>query len=222
MEGVVPKRLVVLAALALIATTHVEAQDQKQQQSPESQQQPQSLAEIARQTRKAKEAKEKASGAPKIVVNDDTLLSSSGGGLAFEQPFDGNGSTSDSLANAEKQFERAELILDRLDPMDKTTLARFSLLNQNVDFPGRGNWEDRLYMAKQYYVSHGRDLVREARALVANAQTLTASGTNENDPRAQELFHRALQIMHDASRTDADFEAVVLQGQDVAKQSASH
>lgn len=106
--------------------------------------------------------------------------------------------------------------------MDKTTLARSALLNQNVAFPGRGDWEDRLYAAKQYYVSHCRDLVREAREFVANAQALKASGASENDPRVQDLFHRALQIMHDASLTDADFEAVVLQGQDMAKQAASH
>lgn len=89
-----PKKLVVLAALALIATTHVEAQDQQQQQAPQSQPQPQSLAEIARQTRKAKEEKEKASGAPKIVVSDETLVSSSGARLAFEQPGDAKGPAS--------------------------------------------------------------------------------------------------------------------------------
>lgn len=217
-----PRKLVVLAALALIATTHVEAQDQPQQQDPQSQPQPQSLAEIARQTRKAKEEKEKASKAPKIVVSDDTFASSGGGRPAFEQPIDGKAPSSDAFANAEKQFERADQILARLDPMDKTTLARAALLNQNVAFPGRDDWENRLYAAKQYYVSHCRDLLREAREFIANAQALKASGASENDPRIQDLFHRALQIMHDASLTDADFEAVVLQGQDMAKQSASH
>jgi len=210
----------VLAALLLTATGYVEAQDQ--QQAQQSQQQPQSLGEVARQIRKAKEEKEKASGGPKIVVNDDTLVSSSHGGLAFGQPVDAKASASDAVANAEKQFDRAEQILDRLDPMDKTTLARSALLNQEIDFPGRSNWEDRLYSAKQYYVSHCRDLLRQARGLVANAQALKASGTSENDPRVQELLHSALQIMHDGSRTDADFQAVVLQGQDMAKQAASH
>lgn len=217
------KKITLIAALiALMSSTHAEAQDQPQQQASQSQQQPQSLAEIARQTRKAKEEKEKASGAPKIVVNDDTLVSSRGGGLAFGRPADSTGPASDALANAEKQFERAQQILDRLDPMDKTTLARYALLGQDVDFPGRSNWEDKLYAAKQYYVSHCRDLVREAREFVANAQSLKGSGASENDPRVQELFHRALQIMHDGSRTDADFQAVVLQGQDKAKQAASH
>ena len=215
-----PRKLVVLAAFVLLATTQVEAQDQ-QQASP-SQPQPPSLAEVARQTRKAKEEKEKASGAPKIVVSDDSLVSSSSNRLAFEQPPDAKASGSDALANAEKQFERAEQILDRLEPLDKTTLARAALLNQPVDFPGRANWEDRLYAAKQYYVSHCRDLVRQAREFIANAQALKASGASENDPRVQDLFHRALQIMRDASLTDADFEAVVLQGQDMAKQAASH
>jgi len=221
-EGIVSKRLVVLAALALIAATHVEAQDQQDQQASQSQQPTQSLADVARQTRKAKEEKEKASGPPKMVVNDDTLVSSSRGSMAFGEPVDSKGPSSDRFANAEKQFQLAEQILDRLDPMDKTTLVHYALMSQDVDFPGRNNWEDKLYAAKQYYVSHCRGLLREARELVANAQALKASGAGENDPRVQDLFHRALQIMHDGSSTDADFQAVVLQGQDMAKQASSH
>lgn len=208
------KRLIAFAVLGLTAATCAQAQDQPQQ--------PQSLGEIARQARKSKEEREKASGAPKVVVTDDTLGSSRGGALAFGQTVDGKAPFSEALANAEKQFDRADKILDMLDPMDKATLARLALQGRDVDFPGRSNWEDKLHAAKQSYVSHGRDLVREAREFVSNAQSLRASGASENDPRVQDLFHRALQIMHDASRTDADFEAILLQGQDMAKQAVTH
>jgi hypothetical protein len=57
---------------------------------------------------------------------------------------------------------------------------------------------------------------------VANIQELKASGAREGDPRLQDLGHRALQLMQDGSRTDADFETVVLQGQDMAKQASNH
>lgn len=211
------RKLVILVALESMAIRGVQVRAQEQQQ------QPQSLAEVARQTRKAKEEREKNSGTPKVVVTDDTLGSSkTGGGLNFVSPANGGASTSEALTKAAAAFDRADRLLNQLDPMDKTTLARFALEGRDVDFPGRSDWENKLYAAKQYYVSHGRDLVHEAREFVANIQELKASGAREGDPRLQDIGHRALQIMQDGSRMDADFQAVVLQGQDMAKQASNH
>jgi hypothetical protein len=210
------RRLVILVALESMAITGVQVQAQEQQQ-------PQSLAEVARQTRKAKEEREKNSGAPKVVVTDDTLGSSkTGGALNFVNPTNGTVPTSEALTKAAGMLDRADRLLNLLAPMDKTTLARFALEGRDVDFPERSDWENKLYAAKQYYVSHGRDLVRETREFVANIQELKASGAREGDPRLQDLGHRALQLMQDGSRTDADFETVVLQGQDMAKQASNH
>ena len=210
------RRLVILVALETMAITGVQVQAQEQQQ-------PQSLAEVARQTRKAKEERQKNSGAPKVVVTDDTLGSSkTGGALNFVNPTNGTVPTSEALTKAAGMLDRADRLLNLLAPMDKTTLARFALEGRDVDFPERSDWENKLYAAKQYYVSHGRDLVRETREFVANIQELKASGAREGDPRLQDLGHRALQLMQDGSRTDADFETVVLQGQDMAKQASNH
>lgn len=210
------RRLVILVALESMAITGVQVQAQEQQQ-------PQSLAEVARQTRKAKEERQKNSGAPKVVVTDDTLGSSkTGGALNFVNPTNGTVPTSEALTKAAGMLDRADRLLNLLAPMDKTTLARFALEGRDVDFPERSDWENKLYAAKQYYVSHGRDLVRETREFVANIQELKASGAREGDPRLQDLGHRALQLMQDGSRTDADFETVVLQGQDMAKQASNH
>ena len=212
------RRLVILVALESMAITGVQVQAQEQQQP-----QPQSLAEVARQTRKAREERQKNSGAPKVIVTDDTLGSSkTGGALNFVNPTNGTVPTSEALTKAAGMLDRADRLLNLLAPMDKTTLARFALEGQDVDFPGRSDWENKLYAAKQYYVSHGRDLVRETREFVANIRELKASGGGEGDPRLQDLGHRALQLMQDGSRTDADFEAVVLQGQDMAKQASNH
>jgi hypothetical protein len=212
------RRLVILVALESMAITGVQVQAQEQEQ-----QQPQSLAEVARQTRKAKEERQKNSGAPKVVVTDDTLGSSkTGGALNFVNPTNGTVPTSEALTKAAGMLDRADRLLNLLAPMDKTTLARFALEGRDVDFPERSDWENKLYAAKQYYVSHGRDLVRETREFVANIQELKASGAREGDPRLQDLGHRALQLMQDGSRTDADFETVVLQGQDMAKQASNH
>jgi hypothetical protein len=165
------RRLVILVALESMAITGVQVQAQEQQQ-------PQSLAEVARQTRKAKEEREKNSGAPKFVVTDDTLGSSkTGGALNFVNPTNGTVPTSEALTKAAGMLDRADRLLNLLAPMDKTTLARFALEGRDVDFPERSDWENKLYAAKQYYVSHGRDLVRETREFVANIQELLACRT---------------------------------------------
>jgi hypothetical protein len=212
-EGCVPKKLFAVAAVLFLSVLSAQAQEQQEQ--------PQSLGEIARQARKAKEEKEKNSGPAKTVVTDDSLASSKpGSALSFTQLDNGKAPTSEALANAQKLFDRADRMLNLLEPMDKTTLAKHVLEGRDVDFPGRRSWEDKLYAAKQYYVSHGRDLIRETRDLLSTSQSLKASGAGPNDPRVQDLGHRALQLMQDASRTDADFEAVLLEGQDMAKQAA--
>lgn len=210
-----PQKLLAVAAVLLLSALSAQAQEQQQQ--------PQSLGEIARQARKAREEKEKNSGPAKTVVTDDSLASSKpGGALSFAQLDDGKATpTSEALANAQKSFDRADRMLNLLEPMDGTTLAKHALQGRDVDFPGRRGWEDKLYAAKQYYVSHGRDLIRQTRDLVSTSQSLRASGAGPNDPRVQDLSHRALQLMQDASRTDADFEAVLLEGQDMAKQAAT-
>lgn len=215
-EADVAKRLLVFAAVLFLSGFPVQAQEQQDQQ------QPQSLGEIARQARKAKEEREKNTRPPKNVVTDDSLASSkTGPALSFGQLDSTTGSTTEALANAQKMFDRADRMLNLLDPMDKTTLAKHVLEGRDVDFLGRSDWEAKLYAAKQYYVSHGRELIRETRELVSSSQSLKASGAGPNDPRVQDLGHRALQLMQDASRTDADFEAVLLEGQDRAKQAAN-
>lgn len=209
-----PKELLAVAAVLFLSALSAQAQEQQQPR--------QSLGEIARQARKAREEKERNSGPAKTVVTDDSLASSKpGGALSFGQLDNGKAPTSEALANAQKSFDRADRMLNLLEPMDRTTLAKHALQGRDVDFPGRRGWEDKLYVAKQYYVSHGRDLIRQTRDLVSNSQSLRASGAGPNDPRVQDLSHRALQLMQDASRTDADFEAVLLEGQDMAKQAAT-
>jgi hypothetical protein len=110
-----------------------------------------------------------------------------------------------------------------LDPLDRSTLAKAALLGNDVAFPDRRVWEDKLYSAKQQYVSHGRELMREVRRILADAQSLRAApGGQEklspNDSRAQEIVRRIRETIEDAVRTDAAYQAVVMEGWDRAKQ----
>src|SRR5713226_10067859 len=106
----------------LIAATPACAQDQPSQ------------ADVARQARKDKE---KNSATSKKVITDDTLPSSKGlsgaglGDLGSAQSSDGGSATARGLA----KLEQAEAALEKLAPLDRATLAKAALLDNDVDFP---------------------------------------------------------------------------------------
>jgi hypothetical protein len=202
-----------LFAASLLAALPICAQEAEQQ----------SLGDIARQARKAKEDHEKTTAKPAKVFNEDNFHSSGAGKADLAQLASPTASPAERMVAARRAIARGEQLLNALDPMTRTTLAGTALQGQNNDFPGRRAWEEKLFAAKEHYVSHGRDLFRETKALINNMEALTSSGkANPSDPRMTEISHRALQLMQDANKTDADFQAIVLEGQDLAKRSANH
>jgi hypothetical protein len=195
-------------ACALIPSTPGYAQDQP------------SLGDVARQARKDKE---KNAAQPKTVITDDNLPSSKAlGGLSDlgSSKSAGDGS---AMSKALEGLDRAESALNKMDPMDRTTLAKAALLDNDVDFPDRRRWEDKLYSAKQQYVSHGRELFGEMRHILADVQSLQSqSGQRKvgpDDPHAKELLRRLQEIVQDAVRTENAYQSVVVEGWDLAKQA---
>jgi hypothetical protein len=185
-------------------------------------QEPQSLGDIARQARKAKEDRDKTATPPAKVFNEDNFHSSATGKADLPQLARPTACPTERMVAARRAIARGEQLLDTLDPMNRTTLAESALQGQNVDFPGRRAWEEKLYAAKEHYVSHGRELFRETNALLNNMETQASSRkADPSDPRTTDISHRALQLMQDANKTDADFQAIVLEGQDLAKRSAN-
>jgi hypothetical protein len=187
-------------------------------------QQEQSLGDIARQTRKAKEERDKSAAQPKKVFDDENVPSSGSSNKTDLAALDSPGaSPAERLATARRMIARGEGLLDKLEPMNRSTLAQLVLEGQDLDFPGRRAWEEKLFSAKEHYVSHGRELFRETKELLNNMESLTSGGkTSPTDPRVTEISHRALQLMQDANKTDADFQAILLEGQNLAKKAASH
>ena len=186
-------------------------------------QQEQSLADIARQSRKAKEEREKSATQPKKVFTDENMSPGGTSRADFDQLDNPGASPSERLAAARRMIARGEDLLDKLEPLNRTTLAQLVLEGQDVDFPGRRAWEEKLFAAKEHYVSHGRELFRETKELLNNMESLTSGGkASPTDAKVTELSHRALQLMQDANKTDADFQAILLEGQDLAKRAASH
>ena len=206
-----------LAAFLWVAFSWTTGYAQDQSQDP-AQSQPQSLGDIARQARKDKE---KNATKPKVVITDETLPSSKGlGGLGDlgSAQSSGNGSAMDK---ALAKVAEAEAALKQLESLDRTTLAKAVLLDHDVDFPNRRAWEDKLYAAKEHYVSHEGELIVELKQIVAQIQSRQGSQTklDPNDPRAQQMKNRLLEIVQDAVRTEQDYRAVVMEGWDLAKQA---
>ena len=211
------RKMSFLAAViwVVIPSTPAYAQDQPSQPS---------LGDVARQARKDKE-KNKAQA--KTVITDDTLPSSKGlGGLAASDlgSSQGSGDAGSAMARALDRVNEAEANLKKLDALDRATLAKAVLLDNDVDFPNRRNWEDRLFAAKEHYVSHGRELIGELKQMVADMRTQQASPGGQgkmspDDPRAKEMIRKVQEIVQDAVRTESAYQAVVVEGWDLAKQA---
>jgi len=208
------RKMTFLGALIwlVIPSTPVLAQDQDQP----------SLGDVARAARKDKE---KNNAKPKTVITDDTLPSSKGlGGLSLgdlgSSQSSGGGN---ALAQAMARVDEAEAGLKQMDALDRATLAKAVLLDNDVDFPNRRNWEDKLYAAKDHYVSRERELIVELKQIVAQVQSMQASQgkqkLNPDDPQAQQTLRRLQEIVQDALRTEQVYRGVVMEGWDLAKQA---
>jgi hypothetical protein len=186
------------------------------------QEQPQSLGDIARQARKDNE---KNSTKPKTVItNDDSPSSSALGGLANgSADASPNSAAGDVMSQAMARFNEAESELKKLEGLDRATLAKAVLMENDVQFPNRQAWESRLYAAKEHYVSHGFELITEIRQIMAQLQSMKdAQGgakLSPNDPHVQQMKQRLQDIVQDAVRTEQAYRAVVMEGWDLAKQA---
>jgi len=209
--------LIVACLLALAFCASTRAQDSSSS-SP-------SLGDLARQAQKDKD-KDKANKATAKVLTNDDLPSGSGGASATlgggygqaAQLSPGSKPGAD-LSPAEK-IAMLETVLDRVETLDRATLVHNALNGKDVDFPGRAKWEERLFAAKETYVTQGRELVQKARQIVASAESLKGN-QDPNDPRVKELSVKLQSLIRDAVRMDSAFQAVMIEGRDLAAQPAA-
>jgi len=220
MEEPVARSLAFIAVLAsaLAASTIMRAQDAS---SPSP-----SLGDLARQVQKDKEKDKANKSTAKVLTNDDLPSSSGGvsgalgGGLGqAAQPSSGSKSGADP-SPAEK-LAMTETVLNRLEALDRATLVRSALNGQEVDFPGRAKWEERLIAAKEAYVVQARELIQKARQIMASADGLKGN-PDANDPRVKELSAKLQALARDPVRTDSSLQAVMMEGRDLAAQTAAH
>ena len=208
----------VVAALLWLALLPTPGYAQDQSQDPAQTQPQPSLADVARQARKDRE---KNAAKPKTVITDESMSSSQGlSGMAGDLGGSQGGVDSPAMAKALAKVEEAETGLRKLESLDRATLAKVLLLDNDVDFPNRRAWEDKLYAAKEHYVSHEGQLITELKQILAQVQSWQTQGKlDPKDPRAQQMKSRLVEIVQDAIRTEQDYRAVVMEGWDLAKQA---
>jgi hypothetical protein len=208
----------VVAALLWLALLATPGYAQDQSQDPAQPQPQPSLADVARQARKDKE---KNPAKAKTVITDENMPSSKGlNGLAGDLGGSQGAVDSGAMAKALAKVEEAEAGLKKLESLDRTTLAKALLLDNDVDFPNRRAWEEKLYAAKEHYVSREGQLITELKQIVGQVQSLQSQGKlDPKDPRAQQMKTRLVEIVQDSLRTEQDYRAVVMEGWDLAKQA---
>jgi hypothetical protein len=210
--------LIVACALSLFTFASARAQDSPAT-SP-------SLGDLARQAQKDKDKNKASKATAKMLTNDDLSAGSGGasstlgGGLGqTAQPTSGGKPGADP-SPAEK-LAMLEAVVDRVEGLDRATLVRNVLNSNDIDFPGRAKWEERLFAAKETYVTQARDLIQKARQIVASADSLKGN-QDPSDPRVKEMGARLQALTRDAVQTDSAFQAIMIEGRDLASQSAAH
>lgn len=195
--------LIGVCALALVFSLPAHGQD-----SP-------SLGDLARQAQKDKANKPVA----KVITNDD-VPSGSGGGLGQVAQPGAAGSTGAAESPAEK-LDKLESLLGQVDSLDRATLAKNALQGNDTNFPGRDKWEEKLFAAKQTFVSQGRAMLERARQIQASAESLKGV-QDPNDPRVKDMGARLQGLVRDAIQIGSAFQAVMMEGRDLAAQASSH
>lgn len=210
--------LIAACALALVISAPSRAQDTPANSF--------SLGDLARQAQKDKDKDKASKPAAKVLTNED-LPSSSGGvsaALGGELGQVGQlppGSQPGAAPSPAEKLAMIETFLDRVESLDRATLVRNALQGRDADFPGRAKWEERLFAAKEAYVAQARDLIQKAKQIVASADSLKGA-QDPNDPHVKEMSARLQTLIRDAVRTDSAFQAVLIEGRDLAAQADSH
>jgi hypothetical protein len=180
--------------------------------SPARSQDSPSLGDLARQAQKDKDKDKTNKPQAKVITNED--MPSSSGGMG---PGLGRAGANQS---PEASLQMIQQAVDHLDSLDRATLATDVLEGNSTDFPGRAQWEQKLFVAKQTFVAQTRGILQRARQLTAAAASIK-DAENQNDPKVKSLAARLTQMVQETEQDGAAFQAVVVEGKQLAAHSAA-
>ena len=181
-----------------------------------------SLGDVARQAQKDKANKPTA----KVFTNDDMpsvgsgLSSTSGGGSGrVAQP--GAGGDAGGIQSPAEGLEKLQSSLDHLASLDRASLASDVLEGNDSNFPGRAQWEEKLFSSKEKFVAQTRATLQKAKQITASSEAIK-NVQDPNDPRVKSLGAKLDQMVQEAQQNSSVFQAVVTEGKTLAAQSAAH
>jgi len=189
---------------------------------------------VADAARAAAAAKKDKAPAAKTVITDDSMglgaslnakatgSGSAAAGTASATGDAGGGANSASLDEAWARLQATEASLDRLEPLGKSEVATTVLGGNTADFPGRAEWEEKMYAEKTTYCARSRQLIaamKEALLRMAAMNTGDQKVTSSNDPKVVSLSRKTGQLMQLAQKTEAEFQGVIAEGRALAAQA---
>jgi hypothetical protein len=177
---------------------------------------------VARRAQKDKANKPVA----KVITNDDMLSTSGGissalGAAPVPAAQPATAGKPDAVQSVAEAFQKLQSQLDQLDSMDRATLVNNVLQGNTSNFPGRARWEEKLFAAKQTFVSQSRDVIHKATQLEASAEAMKGS-SDPNDPRVKSVTAKLQQLIQESQQTGASFQAVIEEGKDLAALPDAH
>jgi len=206
------------------ATSSAQTQQQAAPPAP-------SLGDVARKYREEKAEKEK-NGAPQgaLYTNEGVIPKGGANALGIAPVAKPNQSVGGAAgrggAGATPSFDTMMASLDtamaqmnELAALDRATLVGAILKDNNVDFPGRADWEARLMAGRDAYVARGRQLNQAMKELLTQANALHDANPNlkDDDPRVKQLMNMVTQVTADAKKTGDDFQNLMDEGRVKAK-----
>ncbi len=159
--------------------------------------------------REEKAAQNKAQASPKNTFTNDGLVSGKGSLLGAGVPdvaaSGGGGSAFDAAIG---KMDEAIQKLDLLGSLDHANLFNIATGGSSADFPGRKSWEDRMLVARQNYVVHGKELIQGSKALMLQAKALHDAQPNlpASDPRVQSFEAKLRANMELARQIGSGFQ----------------
>jgi hypothetical protein len=182
-----------------------------------------SLGDLARQAQK--DQKDKTNKAPaKVFTNDDIPYKSSsaapatgaGAGSAVQPASGGN---ADSPQSPAEGLERLQSKVDELNSLSRDELANSALEGDTRNFPGRAQWEDKLFAAKQTFVAQDREVLKEITQIETAAEGMK-NVDDANDPRVKLMNAKLQQLVQQTQQYSAAFQAVMEGGKTLAGHAA--
>jgi hypothetical protein len=197
-----------------------------------------SVADAARAAAAAKKDKDKSS-AGKTVITDDSMGSGAAsmpitaagatgsGAKAGSASASASGDAGGGMANqasldtAWARLQATEASLDRLEPLGKSEVATTVLGGNSADFPGRAEWEEKMYAAKTTYCARSRQLIAAMKEALLRMAEMNSGDQklSTHDPQVTSLARKTGQLMQLAQKTEAEFQGAISEGRGLAAQA---